>query len=120
MKRTCMLFVGSDQLLGAVMVATLEDIGYEARAETEPRKVLRDFAKEPGSLDGVILECAMPDLDGPELAKRLSVIRPDLPMILLTGCPETGSEKRTVTIHNQVREWCDGYSRCCDPRRLSY
>jgi CheY-like chemotaxis protein len=94
-KKRRILFVYDDELLGVTLVTTLELMGFEARAETNPRKALRDFAKEPEGFDAVVLDYSMPDLNGLELARWLSAIRPDLPMILLTGYPETVSGRRT-------------------------
>jgi len=75
-KKTRILFVDDDALLGETMVTTLELMGFEAQGETNPRKALRDFAKEPEGFDAVILDYAMPDLNGLELARWLSIIPP--------------------------------------------
>ncbi len=87
-RKTKVLFVDDDEVLAETVRETLERMGYEARAETDPRKVLREFAKDPASCDAVIVDHLMPGMKGIELARWLSCIRDDLPLVLLTGHPD--------------------------------
>ena len=40
---------------------------------------------EPGAIDAAVLDVAMPDLDGEKTLRELRAIRPDLPVVLVSG-----------------------------------
>lgn len=63
----------------------LKRLGYEVNALTDPRQALELFRSRPGSFDLVITDHSMPDMNGTELARELTRIRPDIPVILCTG-----------------------------------
>jgi PAS domain S-box-containing protein len=63
----------------------LERLGYEVVVSTNGREALDLFRTGPGRFDLVITDQAMPGLNGMELAKELTGIRADLPVILCTG-----------------------------------
>jgi CheY-like chemotaxis protein len=46
---------------------------------------LAAFQEKPHRYDAVITDLNMPDLNGMELAKKISAIRPEVPIILCTG-----------------------------------
>jgi DNA-binding NtrC family response regulator len=46
---------------------------------------MKTFRADPGHFDLVITDHTMPDLQGAELAEEMSAVRPDLPVILMTG-----------------------------------
>lgn len=63
----------------------LERLGYEVTMQYDGRKALELFRVEPYRFDLVITDQAMPGMSGMELAKELTCIRADLPVILCTG-----------------------------------
>jgi PAS domain S-box-containing protein len=63
----------------------LERLGYEVVVSTNGREALDLFRTGPGRFDLVITDQAMPGMNGMELAKELTGIRADLPVILCTG-----------------------------------
>ena len=63
----------------------LERLGYEVVVSTDGREALELFRARPGRFDLVITDQAMPGMNGMELARELTGIRADLPVILCTG-----------------------------------
>jgi signal transduction histidine kinase/CheY-like chemotaxis protein len=69
-------------LLGEEMLATL---GYEPVGFDDSRAALAAFRAKPERFDLVLTDEVMPDMTGTELAGALHRLRPDLPIVLMTG-----------------------------------
>ncbi|MCP4606739.1 MAG: response regulator [Proteobacteria bacterium] len=63
------------------------------------------FTVVPGRFDVVITDQSMPHLTGIELAERMLTIRPDIPIILITGLGKQLSDREKSDIG--IRE-CTG------------
>jgi len=63
----------------------LQKLGYRVISQTDPRVALQLFRSAPEQFDLIITDQAMPHMNGTELARELTRIRPDLPVILCTG-----------------------------------
>jgi CheY-like chemotaxis protein len=63
----------------------LERLGYEVVVRSNGREALDLFRTGPDRFDLVITDQAMPGMNGMELARELTGIRADLPIILCTG-----------------------------------
>jgi len=87
------LLVEDEPSLARMSERRLESLGYKVVAETDPLQALRTFAARPSDFDVMISDHLMPGLVGLDLAREVHNIRPDLPIILLTGfieeLPET-------------------------------
>ena len=69
-------------LLGEEMLAS---IGYEPVGFDRSSAALAAFRADPDRFDLVLTDELMPEMTGTELATALHEIRPDLPIILMTG-----------------------------------
>lgn len=69
-------------LLGEEMLAALgyEPVGFESGA-----KALAAFRADPGRFDLVLTDEIMPGMTGTQLAGALHRIRPELPVLVMTG-----------------------------------
>jgi len=72
-----------DYMMG--MKKGLERSGYAVTAETDSRRTLELFRKNPDIYDLVITDQTMPHLTGVMLAQELLALRPDLPIVLCSG-----------------------------------
>ena len=63
----------------------LEPLGYHVRTFCDPEDALSAFKKAPEDVDLVFTDQAMPHLSGTELAESMLAIRPELPILLVTG-----------------------------------
>ena len=68
--------------LGEEMIA---ELGYEPIGFTSSTAALETFRASPERFDAVLSDEAMPDMTGSELAKALRTIRPDIPIVLMSG-----------------------------------
>jgi signal transduction histidine kinase/CheY-like chemotaxis protein len=68
--------------LGEEMLAAL---GYEAAGYTSSVEALAAFAAEPQRFDAVLSDETMPLLSGSQLALQIRRIRPDIPIVLMSG-----------------------------------
>lgn len=66
------------------MVAAL---GYEPIGFDDGARALAAFRADPGRFDLVLADEIMPGMTGTWLAAALHAIRPDLPILLMTGGP---------------------------------
>jgi signal transduction histidine kinase/ActR/RegA family two-component response regulator len=68
--------------LGEEMLAVL---GYEAAGYTSSVEALAAFAAEPQRFDAVLSDETMPLLSGSQMARQIRRIRPDIPIVLMSG-----------------------------------
>lgn len=66
----------------------LEKLGFKARLAANGRDALSLLEQAPNSFDLLITDWSMPAMDGLELVRALRKIRPDLPVVLMTGAPD--------------------------------
>ena len=81
----CILLVDDDENLVFGTELMLKQLGYRVIARTDPLVALQLFREAPEQFDLIITDHAMPHLNGTELARELTRIRPDIPVILCTG-----------------------------------
>ncbi|MCA1793507.1 MAG: cache domain-containing protein, partial [Desulfobacteraceae bacterium] len=66
----------------------LSKLGYEITCMTDSIQSFERFRQNPDEFDLVLTDMTMPRMNGLELSRRISGIRPDLPIILCTGFNE--------------------------------
>jgi CheY-like chemotaxis protein len=79
------LFVDDETMVTEVTRSNLESFGYEVIIENDPLSALARFEAEPYSFDLVITDMSMPKMTGLQLSIKISQIRKDIPIILITG-----------------------------------
>ena len=82
------LFVDDEEQLVRMGQRMLERLGYSVTARTSSVEALEAFRAQPEKFDLVITDQTMPNMTGVELARELMRIRPDIPVILITGFSE--------------------------------
>jgi CheY-like chemotaxis protein len=87
------LFVDDEEALVEVGTEMLELLGYCVVSTTSPIEALERFRGRPQEFDLVIADIAMPEISGQNLAQKILKIRPDIPVILCTGCNIDKREK---------------------------
>ena len=76
----------------------LEHFGYRVSSHTGSVDALRKFRDESDSFDIVVTDMTMPDMPGDIFAEELRKIRPDIPIILLTGYSDSMSEEKALAM----------------------
>jgi hypothetical protein len=82
------LLVDDEPALARVGARRIEKLGYEATSHTDPITALEALRAAPDDFDLLITDLSMPRLNGMDLARAASAIRPQLPILLLTGFME--------------------------------
>jgi PAS domain S-box-containing protein len=83
--RDRILFVEDDEDQLLTIPRVLAQLGHEVTAHGGGAAALDQLAGDPGAFDVCITDFDMPDLNGLELARRIAVLAPDLPVILVSG-----------------------------------
>ncbi|HUD21984.1 MAG TPA: response regulator [Acidobacteriaceae bacterium] len=84
-KKTIICVDDNEQVL-SVRTFLLETRGYRVIALTNPHEALETiFRSLPGSLDLLLTDLIMPQMDGNELVRRAKDIHPQLPALILSG-----------------------------------
>jgi PAS domain S-box-containing protein len=79
------MIVDDEPMLVALAEEMLADLGYEPLGFDSSQAALQAFRAEPTRFDLVLTDEAMPDLVGMEMAREIRRIRPDVPIILMSG-----------------------------------
>jgi PAS domain S-box-containing protein len=83
------LIVDDEATLCFAYASVLERLGYSVTRHTDPRRALEAFVMNPLDFDVVVTDLTMPHMKGTDLAGHLLVIRPSLPILLLSGLADT-------------------------------
>ena len=88
MSKKRILFIDDEYLLREVIYEMLSEMDYEVRVEESGEEAIRIFTAHPGEFDLVLTDLMMLDMMGDEIAERISSIRPDIPIVVMTGTPD--------------------------------
>ncbi|MGD9364088.1 MAG: response regulator [Desulfobacteraceae bacterium] len=92
------LFVDDESLLTRMISQLLSKMGYHVTTNNNPVAALEQFRNAPEQFDLVISDVTMPQMAGPDMAKEMMKIRPDLPVLLCTGYSANISEQMASNI----------------------
>jgi CheY-like chemotaxis protein len=76
----------------------LERLGYRVETRASAIDAIETFRADPRKFDLVISDMTMPKMTGDELAQKIKVIRPDIPIILCSGFSERINAKAMAAI----------------------
>lgn len=81
--KATILLVEDEELLRAGVQEVLEIQGYKVITAPDGEQALACLAAEP--IDLIITDLVMPKMDGIDFVKQLRQIKPDLPVIVVSG-----------------------------------
>jgi two-component system, cell cycle sensor histidine kinase and response regulator CckA len=90
-RREQILVVDDEIMLLSMMQQRLRKMGYRVITRADSVNAMETFSADPHKFDLVITDHTMPALQGADLAEKLGEIRPDVPVILVTGLNPTPS-----------------------------
>ena len=79
------LVIDDEEVLAVLVQKTLAELGYDAVFTTQPEAALELVLADPRRFALVITDQTMPAMTGLILASRLREIRPELPVIVMSG-----------------------------------
>jgi CheY-like chemotaxis protein len=83
--RMHVLFVEDEPVLALMQRRQLEHLGYEVTVHTSSPEALEDFRSRPQAFALMITDDTMPRMTGRALAREVLGIRPDLPILMVSG-----------------------------------
>jgi len=81
----CVLVVDDEKDIVAIISRYLNKEGLAAHGMTDSRLALERVRANPFAFDLVLTDCDMPFLSGPALCRSVHEVRPDLPVLMVTG-----------------------------------
>jgi CheY-like chemotaxis protein len=98
------LYVDDEEALVFLATRMLERLGYRVTGYSDPRQALHDFRLRPGEFDAVVTDLAMPGLSGADLARELRTLRPDVPIVMISGYlrPEDADAARRLGVEDLI------------------
>jgi DNA-binding NtrC family response regulator len=76
--------VDDEELLASAVSEILANAGHSVTTFTLPADAIHYLTTNP-SVDALITDLAMPSMNGFELAKKVRLLNPEIPVILLSG-----------------------------------
>jgi PAS domain S-box-containing protein len=100
----CILFVDDEEQIALMGKEMLERLGYTVTMLTDSEKALQYFQAHHQTIDLVVTDQTMPKMTGAQLAVELMRIKPDIPVILITGFSEqiSAEESKKLGIKEYV------------------
>jgi two-component system cell cycle sensor histidine kinase/response regulator CckA len=79
------LYVDDEDALVALASRSLSRTGYRVTPHSDSLRALLDFRSRCADFDAVVTDFSMPGLSGPDLVRELRRVRPDIPIVVLSG-----------------------------------
>jgi PAS domain S-box-containing protein len=92
------LVVDDEQSLAEVTALSLEHLGYTVHFETDSRRALELFKTDPHAFDLVLSDLSMPEVPGDYLVREVMALRPDVPVVLMTGHSDRVDKKAILNL----------------------
>ncbi|HEY2026514.1 MAG TPA: response regulator [Gemmatimonadaceae bacterium] len=97
--RAHVLLVEDEPTLARVFGLVLTGAGYSVTACADGAEALQSFRASPDRVQVIVSDVTMPRLSGDQLARAVHEIRPEVPIILMSGCSTLLADSvRTVGI----------------------
>jgi CheY-like chemotaxis protein len=99
-----LLYVDDEESLVLLAHRSLGKLGYKVTGHTSPVEALRTFNEDPFQFAAVVTDLSMPGMSGSELARQILQIRPDIPVVMMSGYlrPEDEQEARRIGIRDLI------------------
>ena len=88
MLRKRILFIDDEDLLREAISELLAELGYEVEVEETGDAAVKTFTEHPDQFDLVLTDLMMLNMTGDVIAERINAIRPDIPIVVMTGTPD--------------------------------
>jgi CheY-like chemotaxis protein len=92
------LVVEDEEAVRTLARRTLEEAGYEVLEAATGREGLKVLLSAP--VDMVLCDVILPEMSGHELGRRLVVIRPEVPILYMSGYPGLDVAERGLIAHD--------------------
>jgi len=92
--KASILVVDDDEIVRSLFKDTLEELGHRVQVAETSRKGLELVKQQDFAM--VFLDLRMPGMDGAELFRQIKTLKPKLPVIIITGYPDSDMMARVL------------------------
>jgi CheY-like chemotaxis protein len=96
MPPTCILVVDDTQSVLNVTHRMLSNAGYQVICAASGQEAIRIVKRQ--EFDLVLMDVVMEELSGPQAARTIRLMRPDMPIMFMTGFPDQLEMLRAETV----------------------
>jgi CheY-like chemotaxis protein len=89
-----LLIVEDEAVIRFVLRCEFEQRGFAVTEVDSGAGALETFEREPDVWTGAFVDFLLPDTHGDEVIERLLALRPDLPVVLMTGDVDPDTERK--------------------------
>lgn len=89
-----LLIVEDEAVIRFVLRCEFERRGFAVTEVEDGARALETFRREPHAWTGAFVDLLLPDTHGDDLIDRLLALRPDLPVVLMTGDCDPDTERK--------------------------
>ncbi|MBF0242406.1 MAG: response regulator [Desulfamplus sp.] len=92
------MVVDDQTYITRLLITMLKRLGYGVVAYNDPKAALESLKERPDVIDLLLTDMTMPEMSGDNVAKEAMQIKPDIPIIVLTGYSEKLSPQKAQEI----------------------
>jgi CheY-like chemotaxis protein len=98
------LYVDDDEDIVFLAARTLKRLGYRVSGYGDATLALEEFRARPREFDAVVTDLSMPRMSGLDFAQQVLETRPDIPVVISSGCvrPEDEERAQRIGIHRLI------------------
>ena len=89
-RKRVVLLVDDDAAVRTVARRCLQTAGYDVVEAGDGLRAWTQFQRQPNGFDVLLADVVMPRMPGTEVAVRVHDVRPELPVVLMTGYTPEG------------------------------
>src|SRR4051794_31632371 len=82
-----LLVVDDEDSVRRLVTTVLESAGYQVLLATEPGAAIAIAQSHDGPIDLLITDVTMPEMDGRDVAKMVTTLRPECRVLFMSGYP---------------------------------
>ena len=100
------LYLDDDEVMGLMVDRLLTRAGYRVSCHTSAQVALAAVRADPAAHDLVVTDFNMPEMSGLEVSRSLADIRPDLPVLIISGYifDELPAQARRAGVREVIRK----------------
>jgi len=87
-RKTTILVIDDDHIVRTTLGQILNTLGYETLFAVNGEEGVQTFQTHNDQISLIITDIVMPVMDGPSAIERIRDIKPDLPVVFITGYPD--------------------------------
>jgi PAS domain S-box-containing protein len=91
-----LLVVDDEPMVRELLIMLLENFDFHVDGVGSGKEAVELIGRNPEGYSGVILDMTLPGMSGPEILRQMREIRPDIPVIVSSGFPESDVKSEFV------------------------